>query len=76
MHTRFTCRIIFLVETSTISLMGTSVKMSGEAKRILDFLQVRLLTTGKKISQQDLLDTLVRFSAEREDELVSFIIGI
>jgi len=75
-HTRFTCRIIFLVETSTISLMGTSVKMSGEAKRILDFLQVRLLTTGKKISQQDLLDTLVRFSAEWEDELVSFIIGI
>lgn len=59
------------------ALMSTSVKISGECKRILDTLQARLiLTTGKKMSQQELLDTLVRLSAEREDELVKFMTGV
>ena len=57
--------------------MSTSVKMSEEGKRILDALQARLLlTTGKKISQRELLDTLVKFSAEWEDELVNLIVGV
>ncbi|MFQ6077394.1 MAG: hypothetical protein ACE5Z5_14910 [Candidatus Bathyarchaeia archaeon] len=57
--------------------MSTSVKMSREGKRVLDTLQARLLlATGKKIPQQELLDTLVKLSAEREDELVNFIAGI
>jgi len=57
--------------------MGTSVKMSEEGKRILDTLQARLLlATGKKISQQELLEAVVRLSAEREDELVRFITGV
>ena len=57
--------------------MSTSVKMSEEGKRILDNLQARLLlATGKKISQRELLDTLVKLSAEREDELFTFITGV
>jgi len=57
--------------------MGTSVKMSEEGKRVLDTLQARLLlATGKKISQRELLDALVKLSAEREDELVNFITGV
>jgi len=52
------------------------VKISGESKHLLDTLQARLLiTTGKKISQQELLDMLVRFSREREDELFGLIVG-
>jgi len=57
--------------------MSTSVKMSGESKRLLDTLQARLvIATGKKISQQELLDTLVRLSTEREHELFGLIAGV
>lgn len=57
--------------------MSTSVKMSEEGKRALDALQARLvLATGKKVSQQELLDTLVKLSAEREEELVRFMAGV
>lgn len=57
--------------------MSTSVKMSGESKRLLDILQARLLiATGKKISQQELLDTLMKFSTEREDEFFGLITGV
>jgi len=57
--------------------MSTSVKISGESKRLLDKLQAKLvITTGKKISQQELLDTLMRFSTEREDEFFGLITGV
>ena len=57
--------------------MSTSVKISGESKRLLDKLQARLvIATGKKISQQELLDTLMRFSTEREDEFFGLITGV
>lgn len=57
--------------------MSTSVKISGESKRLLDILQAKLvITTGKKISQQELLDKLMKFSTEREDELFRLITGI
>jgi len=57
--------------------MSTSVKMSEEGKHVLDTLQARLLlATGVKISQRELLDALVKLSAEREDELVNFITGV
>ena len=53
------------------------MKISGEGKRLLDTLQARLvIATGKKVSQQELLDTLVRLSAEREDELFGLITGV
>jgi len=57
--------------------MTTSVKMSAEGKCTLDALQAKiLLTTGKKLSQQELLDMLVNLSAQREEELVKLITGI
>jgi hypothetical protein len=57
--------------------MSTSVKISGESKRLIDTLQARLvIATGKKISQQELLDTLVRLSTERKDELFGLIAGV
>ncbi len=57
--------------------MSSSVKISGESKRLLDILQARLvIATGKKISQQDLLDSLMRFSTEREDEFFGLISGV
>ncbi|MCJ7573582.1 hypothetical protein MUO93_04885 [Candidatus Bathyarchaeota archaeon] len=57
--------------------MSTSVKISEKSKRLIDTLQARLvIATGKKISQQELLDTLVRLSTEREDELFGLIAGV
>lgn len=57
--------------------MSTSVKISWESKRLIDTLQARLvIATGKKVSQQELLDTLVRLSAERDDELFRLIAGV
>ncbi len=57
--------------------MSTSVKISRESKRLLDTLQAKLvIAMGKKVSQQELLDTLVRLSAEREDELFGLIAGV
>jgi hypothetical protein len=56
--------------------MSTSVKISGESKRLIDTLQARIvIATGKKISQQELLDALVRLSTEREDEILGLIAG-
>jgi hypothetical protein len=57
--------------------MTTSVKMSEEAKHALDILQAKiLLTTGKKLSQQELLDLLVKLSAKHEQELIKSIAGV
>jgi hypothetical protein len=57
--------------------MSSSVKISGESKRLIDTLQARLvIATGKRISQQELLDALVRLSTEREDELFGLIAGV
>jgi len=57
--------------------MSTSVKISEEGKRLFDKLQARfVIATGKKVSQQELLDTLVRLSTEWEDELFGLITGV
>jgi len=57
--------------------MSTSVKISGEGKSLLDRLQARLvIATGRKVSQQELLEILVRLSSEREDELISYMAGV
>ena len=56
--------------------MSTSVKISDECKHILEMLQARLvIAMGRKVSQQELLDALVKFSMEREDELIGHIVG-
>ncbi len=50
--------------------MSTTVKISREYKDRLDRLQASLLiATGKKISQQELLEMLVQLGIELEDEL-------
>jgi hypothetical protein len=70
-------RKVFIVDFSTRSFMTTSVKMSEEGKNVLDTLQAKLLlATGKKLSQQELLDLLVKLSAQQEDELVKLIAGV
>ena len=57
--------------------MSTSVKISGEGKSLLDRLQARLvIVTGRKVSQQELLNALVKFSSEREDVLISYMVGV
>jgi chorismate mutase len=57
--------------------MSTSVKISESCKRILERLQARLvLTYGKKVSQQELLDEILRAFAEREEELIQRIAGV
>jgi hypothetical protein len=57
--------------------MTTSVKMSEEGKNVLDTLQAKiLLATGKKLSQKELLDLLVKLSAQQEDELVKLVAGV
>ena len=57
--------------------MSASVKISLEGKRLLDILQARLvIATGKKVSQQELIEASVRLSAEREDELLRLMAGV
>lgn len=57
--------------------MTTSVKMSEEGKNSLDVLQAKiLLATGKKLSQQELLDLLVKLSTQNEEELIKLITKI
>jgi len=57
--------------------MSASVKMGEEEKRLLEKLQARyLLITGRKVSQQELLDLIVRFSTEREEELFGLMTGV
>lgn len=56
--------------------MTTSIRISEKDKRALDALQAKIvLATGKKMLQQELLDMLLKFSAEQE-ELVKFIAGV
>jgi len=57
--------------------MSTSVKISSECKRLLDKLQARLIIAkGRKISQQELLDTVVRLSTEKEGELIKYMASV
>jgi len=57
--------------------VSTSVKISGDAKRLLDSLQAKLiLGTGRRVSQQELLDEVVKFPKEREEEIVRRLAGV
>lgn len=56
--------------------MATSVKISREYKEKLDRLQARLyLTTGKKLSLQEVLEILVSLGSNNEDILVEMTQG-
>lgn len=51
--------------------MSTSIKISEKAKRVLDTLQARItLATGKKYSQQELLDMIIESSDDNKEEIV------
>jgi hypothetical protein len=51
--------------------MSTSVKTSEQARQLLDDLRAKIvLTTGRKRSRKDILETIVKFSSEREEELI------
>jgi hypothetical protein len=57
--------------------MSTSVKISEGGKRILDTLQAKLLlVSGKKVSQQELLDMIMNLSAEKEEEFIKLLAGV
>jgi hypothetical protein len=56
--------------------MSTSVKISREYKEKLDRLQARLyLTTGKKLSLQEVLEILVSLGSDHEEILVEMSQG-
>jgi len=51
-----------------------TVKMSDEAKKTLEKLQAKItLKTGEKISQQQLLDEIIRLSERNEEQLIKQI---
>ncbi|MFB6284663.1 MAG: hypothetical protein ABEK59_12170 [Halobacteria archaeon] len=51
--------------------MSTSVKMDRETKSRLEELQAKIkLETGKKVSQEDLLEKIVDHAVSSEDEIV------
>ena len=53
-----------------------SVKLSMEAKRMLEELQARLLLeTGKRYTLQDILSAAVRLAARRRGELIAELEG-
>ncbi|MGH9877955.1 MAG: hypothetical protein ACRD5H_09970 [Nitrososphaerales archaeon] len=50
--------------------MSISIKISEKAKRVLDTIQARItLATGKKYSQQELLDMIIE-SSDDKDEII------
>ena len=51
--------------------MGSSIKVSEDAKKTLEALQAKItLATGSKIPQQRLLDTIIRYSADHVDQIL------
>jgi hypothetical protein len=51
--------------------MATSVKMAQDTKSRLEALQAEIkLETGRKVTQQELLDRLVDHAVESRDELI------
>jgi hypothetical protein len=57
--------------------MSTSVKISVEAKKLLDKLQAKVvLSIGRKPSQEEVLDAILRLSTERQDEIITRLAGV
>ena len=51
--------------------MSTSIKISKKAKRVLDMIQAKItLATGRKYSQQELLDMIIESSDEDKEEMI------
>ena len=57
--------------------MTTSVKISEEAKELLDKLQAKVvLSLGRKPSQEKVLDAILRLSTERQEEIITRLAGV
>ncbi len=51
--------------------MSISIKISEKAKRVLDTIQARItLATGRKYSQQELLDMIIESSDDNKEEII------
>ena len=51
--------------------MSISIKISEKAKHLLDAIQARItLATGKKYSQQELLDMIIESSGDKKEEII------
>jgi hypothetical protein len=58
-------------------MISKSVKLDDDAKHLLDRLQAKVvLSAGRKMSQEELLKTIIRFADEREEELVARVAGV
>jgi len=54
--------------------LSGSVKISKSTKRILDAIQARItLKTGRKFSQQRLLDAMIKSFEGKEEELIKML---
>jgi hypothetical protein len=57
--------------------MTTTIKIDAETKSRFDKLKARiLLETGKKLTQQEILDLLLEYAEEGEEEIILKISGI
>ncbi len=66
------CRKVLIAEKYNCNV-ASSIKIKDETKIELDKLQAKLiLRLGKKISQQDLIELLVRRGSRNIDELIEF----
>lgn len=51
--------------------MPTTIKVSDETKKLLDTIQARVtLTTGKKKTLSEIIDTITRIALRHENELL------
>lgn len=51
--------------------MSTSIKIGEKAKRLLDTIQARItLATGRKYSQQELLDMIIESSDDYKEDII------
>jgi hypothetical protein len=57
--------------------MSTSVKISEEAKALLDKLQAKVvLSVGRKPSQEEVFDAILGLSTERQEEIITRLAGV
>ena len=57
--------------------MSTTIKIDADTKSRFDKLKARILIeTGKKLTQQEILDLLLEYAEEGEEEIILKISGI
>jgi hypothetical protein len=57
--------------------LSTTVKLNGSAKALLERLQSRIeLFTGRRLSQQKIVETIITISAEQDEEILDRLAGV